>query len=226
MLISIVGGGVSLLAMPGIALNEGNVIRVISQFYRTPNLKVSPETDEEIVAAKPSPKRFGGNTTYNIDRGSPTDIHKLQSIRAYRVLSYKEGFKGKMYLMDILDGKVYSDTGHKITHDAIVYSNKRDALSERFPPNHACKTKLASRPRVLVAFDCWGYCLPRRGGAVCYQIEFAKYMGIVQCLDAPSPHSRNRCKIPVEPFCFPESCHVPPPRQVNCRDVRVNRKLP
>ena len=209
--------------MTGISINEGNVIRVLAQLYRVPKLKINPETDEEMVV---SPKRFGGNSTYHIDRRSPTDIHKLQSIRCYRVLCYKEGFKGKMLLMDILDGKVYSDSGDKITHDAIVYNNKRDALCERFPPSRVCKSKLAARPRVLVAFDCWGYCSPRRGGVLCYHIENAKYMGIVQCLDAPSPHSRNRCNVPVAPNFYPGRCDVPPPREVSTRDVRVNRRLP
>lgn len=80
-------------------------------------------------------------------------------------------------------------------------------------------------PRVLVAFDCWGESKQRIGGASSCTFEFAKFIGIVECLDPISPHSLKHTPIPAPPYFFSKCDRAPPPRNKSNRTIRVTRSI-
>jgi hypothetical protein len=205
-------------------LTEDNVFRVVSDLFKTVDLKPKSKTVGFAEKKKTLfPSRNGGASSYHVTNHD-LNVAKLQTHRCYRVLTYKENSRGQKQFIDIMTGAKYS---LHITHNACVFETKKGAKGERFPPNQYghSKSGCGVAPRVLVAFECWGHCHRRIGGGISSQYEFAKCAGIVECLDPIYPHSKKQSVAPVPPHFFPKRDLTAPPRKMNRRDVRVERAL-
>lgn len=198
------------------------------------DVPASPNIDPEVQPAPQSrrPKsavaRTGDSASYHYSQNDYYYIHKAVPKRAYRVVSYTEDSTGKISLFDILSGKPYNcgyGKSRKITSNAIVFDTKEAALSERFPHNQHCGTKSGNgvMPRVLIAFDVWGFCRKRMGGGLSSQCEYVKFMTIVKYLDAPHPTVKRLSNYYVNPHFFPGPDNTAPNRMRNSSRVKRYR---
>lgn len=206
-------------------LTEDNVFRVVNDLLKTCEIQSKAKTVGFAEKKKKIfPSRNGGVSSYHIAKHHDLDVAKLQTRRCYRVLTYTENSRGQKAFVDIMTGGKYS---RHITHNACVFETKRGAKGERFPPSQYghSKSGCGLAPRVLVAFECWGHSHRRIGGGISSQYEFAKFVGIVECLDPISPHSKKQSVAPVPPHFFPKRDLTAPPRKMNHRDVRVQRAI-
>lgn len=170
--------------------------------------------------------RSGGPESYTEVQHGTTYEPKMASARCYRVLTYiYEG--GRNVLIDISNGYQYKDWGDKLTRNGVVYDTKIGAMSERFAPSQVTPTRGGNgyAPRVLVAFDCWGHSHKRHGGGSSLVYETVKFIGIAKCIDPITPFAKKMARMPKAPYYFPGPDHFPPPRQLNNRDVRINRSI-
>ena len=205
----------------------------VSGLSLPPKLYTGPEsggagamhTSRSAPASLGGPRRGGPESYYYAPHGVQENS-SLNNQRCYRVLTYKRE-NNRNILIDIADGTHIKDYSDKISHNVVVYDSKLGAESEKFAPNQMFPTRSGSgyKPRVLVAFDCWGKSVKRNGGGSCLLYENAKYVGIVKCLDAVTPFSKKNSWIPTPPHFFPTSDHHPPLRLPNDKNVRINRRV-
>ena len=182
-----------------------------------------PQSSLENQQQKPT-KRVGGPESYYYTPHAPQENAKINCRRCYRVLTYiKDG--NRNVLVDIGDGSRVKDFGDRITKNMIVYDSQLGAESEKFGLNQF-RGSAGALPRVFVAFDCWGKSIKRNGGGCSsFLFEYAKYIGIVKCLDPTYPNSKKQTPVPNPPQYFPKRDFFPPPRAQSTRDIRVNRKI-
>ena len=87
-------------------------------------------------------KKTGDSNSFWLSANDNVYIDRAAAMKCYRVVSYRKLKKtGKRVVFDILDGKpMYCGVGvqRKITDNAVVFTSKQDALSERFPSNQVC----------------------------------------------------------------------------------------
>lgn len=85
--------------------------------------------------------RTGDKTSFFLSDHDNVYIDRNAARKGYRVVSYKTTKSGKRKVFDVLDGKTYycgSGLQRRITDNAIVFTSKQEALSERFPSNQVC----------------------------------------------------------------------------------------
>jgi hypothetical protein len=195
------------------------------KLYTGPDDGASMRTSRSAPASLGGPRR-GGPESYHYAPHGVQENSSVNNQRCYRVLTYKRE-NNRNVLIDIADGTYFKDFGDKVSHNVVVYDSKLGAESEKFAPNQVFPTRSGSghKPRVLVAFDCWGKSVRRNGGGSCLLYENAKYVGILKCLDAPFPFSKKNSWIPSAPHFFPTSDHHLPPRLPNDKNVRINRRI-
>jgi len=182
----------------------------------TPKLEKSDSASPTEPVSLLSP-RFGGAESFSFSRNGGRYVEPTRSQRCYRIVGYKTGDSGNA-VIDILDGTEYA-CGHgmepKISKDVVVYDTKEAALSERFPSNQVGRARSGNGryPRALVSFDCWGYNRRRLGGGQSNLFEYAKFVAIIQTLDAPFPVPKQRSKTSVAPHYFAPVDFTHPPRE-------------
>jgi hypothetical protein len=172
-------------------------------------------------------QRYGGPESFSFAYHSSQENQQGAKKTCYRVLTYNVN-GSKRRLRDIVDGTKIKDYGDKLNKNILVFDSKTAALSENFSPTQYKVSRGGNGrlPRVLVSFECWGTSTKRNGGgSSSFIFEYAKFMGIIKCLDAPHPISRKESDIPNPPCYYPGSDHCEPPRLRNSASVRINRQI-
>lgn len=95
-------------------LHEKNVIRVVGELYKQlpspphPSSTNTTSSPDSSVENKPRKQRLGGKESFNTLL-STQEITKRESVRCFRVLTYKKSTQGSgRILVDLLDGSAYS----------------------------------------------------------------------------------------------------------------------
>jgi hypothetical protein len=106
--------------------------------------RVVPTNDEPVpespasrsrTSTASSRNRDGGSDSYHLAGSASTKVHKLGSVRGYKVLTFAEKENGERMVFDITTGTVYN-TGakSKISSGALLFDSESAAMSERFCP--------------------------------------------------------------------------------------------
>ncbi len=108
--------------------------------------------------------RVGDNKSFSYNLHASTFIDKRAAQRMFRVLCIKHptpGSEGRV-VFDPLDGRIFSVAPgfhNRVSHNVLLYDNKKSALSERLPPNQigAGNSGNGRYARILCSF---GKCSP------------------------------------------------------------------
>lgn len=192
-------------------------------------IKQSSQSKDTGTNQGDSPRK-GGIESFSFSRNGSSHVDQYSSRRCYRIVGYKTDHDGNKSVIDILDGSEYycgHRMDHRISKDVVVYDSKDSALSERFPCHQVGSSRSGNGryPRALVSFDCWGHNRRRLGGGQSTLYEYAKFIAIVQTLDAPFPISKQRSKTSVPPNFFGPVDFSHPHRDRFDKDIKKDRKF-